>query len=87
MNNQTLTQSRLKELLHYNPETGIFTWLVSKKGVKIGNIAGSVNSIGYRYISVDRILYKASRLAWLFIEGYFPENDVDHINRIRDDDR
>lgn len=77
-----LTQSRLKELLHYDPEIGNFTW-------REGNqVAGYINKhIGYRLIGIDGKYYNASRLAWLYMEGYFPENDVDHKNRIRHDNR
>lgn len=84
-----LTQERLKELLHYDPKTGVFTWLktVSKK-VKCGNVAGSIrNTYGYRQIKIDGKLCKASRLAFLYMEGYFPEYEVDHRNRITGDDR
>jgi hypothetical protein len=82
-----LTQSRLKELLHYDPETGLFTWLVSTSNcVKVGDVAGSV-SHGYRIIKIDGKKYGAHRLAFLYITGNLPENDTDHINGIRDDNR
>ena len=83
-----LTQKRLKELLHYDPDTGIWKWISPKaRRVKAGDIAGYIKSNGYRGITVDNILYLSSRLAHLYMEGYFPENDMDHINRIRHDDR
>lgn len=83
-----LTQKRLKELLHYNPETGIFTRLKTVPGkAKKDNIAGYIKKDGYRAISIDHKRYYASRLAWLYMEGYFPENEIDHKNRIRHDDR
>ena len=88
---QKLTPEELKRNLHYDPETGIWTRLIrSANTVKIGDIAGGINkepSQGYRYIGVAGGLYKSSRLAFLYMLGYFPENDVDHINRVRHDDR
>ena len=87
-----LTQKKLKELLHYEPETGVFTWthrLLSRNRPSAfsGREAGCLSGDGYYYISVSNRLYKRSRLAWLFMYGYFPEHEVDHINRIRKDDR
>lgn len=83
-----LTQKRLKKLLHYNPDTGIFVWMLDRPGlVRKGDLAGTLDSYGYVQIGVDGKSYRAYRLAWLYMEGYWPENEVDHINRIRNDDR
>ena len=82
-----LKQKRVKELLDYNPDTGVFTWKVVRGGRNPGDIAGSKTGGGYQIISVDNKRYLASRLAWLFMEGYFPEYDCDHINRIKTDNR
>ena len=87
MRQDKLTQKRLKEVLHYNPETGIFRWKISISRSKIGDIAGTVNSNGYVMIGVDKIPRLASRLAFLYMIGQFPENQMDHINRIRSDNR
>lgn len=83
-----MTQERLKELLHYDPETGIFIWRVSRGGKVIaGSTAGLVQRNGYVYIRVDRRRYLAHRLAWLYIHGKFPSDQIDHINRVRTDNR
>jgi hypothetical protein len=82
-----VTQQRLKELLHYDEETGKFTWMVKKGRIKPGHLAGSVNNCGYVHICIDRKHYKASRLAWLYVYGHMPSSYVDHVNRIRTDDR
>lgn len=87
MSDGMLTQSRLKELLNYEPKTGIFKWKVHRPNISPKKLAGWIGKGGYKYISVDYKHYMAHRLAWLYVYGYFPENGLDHINRIRDDNR
>jgi len=87
---QKLTQERLKEILNYNSDTGIFTWRYYRQGIKRNRVAGSIDNAkgnGYRRIKTNETSYTCSRLAFLYMEGYFPEHEVDHINRIRHDDR
>lgn len=79
-----LSQKELKRQLKYNPKTGIFTWLISNSNcIKIGDDAGTMHSTGYIHIRIARKDYKAHRLAWLYVYGYFPENDLDHKDRIK----
>ena len=89
MTKPIISQARLKELLHYNPDTGIFTW-TSKPSItspiSIGSEAGT-NTNGYVCIYVIGRIYKAHRLAWLYIHGEWPEDQIDHINRVKDDNR
>jgi len=83
-----LTQERLKELLHYDPDTGIFINLTQRKGSsKKGTAAGSKHSSGYIHITIDSKKYRAHRLAWLYVHGNFPEKSLDHVNEIKDDNR
>ena len=82
----TITNERLHELLDYNPDTGVFTWKISRSGVKAGTVAGAKNC-GYIRIRVDGIKHYAHRLAWQYVHGYDTEWEIDHINRIRDDNR
>lgn len=83
-----LTQSRLKELLDYDPDTGAFTWLISTNHkIKIGAMAGTVMSRGYRRIGFDGQYYRAHRLAWLYVHGEWPKDQIDHINGDPSDNR
>jgi len=82
-----LTQERLKELLSYDPETGVFRWKRAHRKIKVGDIAGSIHVTGYRQIKVDGQLHKAHRLAWLYIYGQLPKNQLDHKHGWREDCR
>ena len=82
-----LTQDRLKELLAYDPETGVFQWKRTKGRMKAGQLAGATDTYGYHVIRVDGVLYKAHRLAWLHTHGNWPAKVVDHINRRPGDNR
>ena len=82
-----LTIEQLKEVLEYNPDTGLFTWIKSTQQTKAGSVAGNKTNQGYIRISVKRKRYLAHRLAYLYMTGKFPENSIDHINHIRDDNR
>lgn len=84
-----LTQSRLKELLHYNPDTGAFTWISKSHAYSndcIGNEAGWYRG-GYLYIGIDNKQPAAHLLAWLYMTGAMPEDQVDHQNHKKDDNR
>lgn len=76
-----LTQKRLKEVLHYNPDNGLFYWLVARQRINVGQIAGYTDSRGYITIAIDGGHHKAHRLAWVYTHGYFPEHGMDHLDR------
>lgn len=82
-----VSQERIKQLLSYDPETGVFRWLVNRGCVKAGNIAGSKNVQGYLQIQIDGENYFAHRLALIYVNGSIPDGHTDHINGKRDDNR
>lgn len=88
MSNSDLSAERLREVLHYDPETGVFTWRVSTTHrVHVGERAGALKSNGYVQIGLHNKRYHAHRLAWLYVHGSWPPDELDHINRCRSDNR
>lgn len=90
-----ITVEELKQVLSYDPETGVFTYvddiLAGRFGktpcARAGDIAGGIGSDGYRKIKLRGRSYRAHRLAWLYCTGRWPRNEIDHINGIADDNR
>lgn len=82
-----ISARRLREVLSYNRRTGIFVWRVAlSPRVTIGSVAGN-NTIGYIRIRIDGRSYRAHRLAWLYVTGRWPTNEIDHRNGERADNR
>jgi hypothetical protein len=84
-----LTQKELRELLHYDPNTGLFTWKVSRTNrIKVGDIAGYTHkNRKYVLIRIGKTLYEAHRLVWLYVTGSWPKELIDHKNGIEWDNR
>lgn len=93
----TLSAEFLRQVLAYDPDTGVFTWRRRGRADDMtmriwndrfaGKVAGYVSARGYRAIGVLNRLYPAHRLAWLYVYGTWPTQQIDHINRERDDNR
>jgi hypothetical protein len=83
-----ITQSELKQILHYDLDTGLFTWLVDKsRAIKAGTVAKNLNQKGYCRIKINGQEYLAHRLAWLYVNGVMPKDGIDHINNIKTDNK
>ena len=76
------------ELVSYDKDTGYFIRLVkTNRNNIVGRRVGSNAERGYRRICIDGIDYREHRLAWLYMTGKWPVNEIDHINGRRDDNR
>ena len=76
----------LRDLVEYDPETGLFVNKVNRSpNAKIRSVAGSLQNTGYISIHIRGRKYLAHRLAYLYMTGGWPKNQIDHINGIRSD--
>tara|TARA_R110002126_G_scaffold272786_1_gene417004 strand:+ start:167 stop:670 length:504 start_codon:yes stop_codon:yes gene_type:complete len=79
--------NQLREILEYQPETGLFFWKKAPNGRTLGQKAGGFDKQGYWRIRIDNVKYGAHRLAWMYVHGSFPKNFIDHINGNKSDNR
>lgn len=83
-----LSREELLTFLVYCSVTGIFRWKVDRGGgTRAGSVAGRIDGSGCQQISINGKRYKAHRLVWLYVHGVWPSAEIDHINRVRTDNR
>ncbi len=82
-----LTQKELKEWVNYDKETGLFVAVKKSKGRNVGDVCGSKIKTGYLRFNVCGVLNYSHRLAFLYMTGEFPANEIDHINHIKNDNK
>lgn len=83
----SLEAAHVRNLFYYCPDTGVFTRRISRGTARAGAIAGTIHATGYRRIQIDRSLKLAHRVAWLYVYGQWPSDEIDHINGLKDDNR
>lgn len=77
----------LRELLRYDPGTGNLLWLISRRRIRLGMVAGYLDTDGYVHVTIDRRKYFAHRLIWMLLHGRWPDGELDHKNLIKSDNR
>jgi len=82
-----LSIDRLREVMAYDHESGLFTWLITRGKARIGKQAGCPDHRGYMVCGIDGVRYYMHRLAMMHVTGYAPTAFVDHINGCRGDNR
>jgi len=82
-----LTAERLRDLVTYDPETGVMRWKTPRHGVTVGRQLGRIRPDGYLEGCVDGRRYKVHRLAWLYVYGEWPSDQVDHADRNKANNR
>lgn len=77
-----ISHEELKRLLHYDPETGVWTRLIQTNSrCWIGKRADTPYNSNYRRISIDGVYFAAHRLAWFYVTGCWPSALIDHKDR------
>ena len=84
---KTLSATQLRKLLKYDPATGVFRWRVHRGRNNVGTVAGTHPPKGYRQIRIDGKIYRAHRLAWLYMTGKWPKLEIGYINHKTSDAR
>ena len=84
---RALSAEEVRAALTYEPETGVFTWAIATPGHSVGMPAGAVDHKGYLRIQIGGRKYAAHRLAWIYVHGHWPPDQIDHMNGVRSDNR
>lgn len=81
------SSEKLRKLFKYEPDTGLLFWRVSPAfSVRPGDRAGTIIN-GYVRITIEGQRYSAHRIVWAMMTGLWPKKDLDHVNRVRRDNR
>lgn len=83
-----LTVQYVRELFYYNPETGDLTWkkTINSRAIK-NKLVNSETKENYLCVTINKTQYFVHRIAWLYMTGKWPKDQIDHINKTRNDNR
>jgi hypothetical protein len=84
--NDILTYEQVREMFDYDENTGILTWKIKHGHKHPGDEVGYME-YGYKILTIDKKDFFVHRIVWLRHYGKYPDQFIDHINGIRDDNR
>ena len=82
-----ISHAELLRVIHYDPLSGEMRWRVSLGRAAAGNLVGTLDPRGYRMTVIHGEKYWLHRLAWFYVQGSWPMNEIDHINHCKGDNR
>lgn len=82
-----ITTERIRHLFTYDKAIGHLVRNFKRGKALAGTFSSCTDRNGYIVIGVDGKIYKEHRLVWLYVNGEFPDGDLDHINRIKADNK
>ena len=78
---------RIKRLFDYDPITGLLSRTISMGGAATGSLVGTQNGLGYLQVVIDGVTCVVHRVIWCWVKGAWPEDEIDHNNGVKDDNR
>jgi len=87
MTSGMLSIDRLRELLGYDPDTGVFTWKIAQPRTALGAVAGYPGPGGRLVVKLDGHMHYLTRLAWAYVRGVWPIGKIVQLNEVRADVR
>lgn len=83
----SFSAQELRDVIYYDPNTGIFRWTKTRGRAHKGKTAGCKDTRGYLMLRVFGSAYLVHRLAWFYMTGRWPVDQIDHIDRDRTNNR
>ena len=81
------TEEIIQDDIEYLPDTGELFWKRSSRGRKLSKPIGCTNTKGYRVVTLGGTQFKLHRVVWFKVYGEWPEGELDHIDKNKDNNK